>query len=180
MPPNPPFASLQSALAAVGPHARLAEKLQLFGQFVGAWETEIAYHSPEGDRRVQGEWHFGWVLEGRAIQDVWIAPKRALRDPDAAAPGEYGTVLRIYDHKIDAWRVTFVGPVNSVVMLFVARLVDREIVMEGSFAAGVRTRWIFSNVTSDRFDWRYVESRDDGQSWQLRQTVVARRVESPL
>ena len=27
-------------------------------------------------RRRNGEWHFGWVLEGRAIQDVWIVPPR--------------------------------------------------------------------------------------------------------
>jgi hypothetical protein len=179
MPPIAPVSSLQSALGAVGPLAGLADKLKLFGQFAGAWETEIVYHSPEGDRRIQGEWHFGWVLEGRAIQDVWIAPKRALRNPGAAGAGEYGTVLRFYDPRSDAWRVTFVGLVNCVVMSFIARLVDSEIVMEGSFAPGVLTRWIFSHITHDRFDWRHVESSDEGQSWKLRQTVAAHRTEPP-
>jgi len=27
----------------------------------------------------RGEWHFGWVLEGRAIQDVILAPPREER-----------------------------------------------------------------------------------------------------
>jgi hypothetical protein len=177
MPLNTSPSSLQRALGAVGPHAELEDKLMLFGQFAGAWETEIVYHSPEGDRRIQGEWHFGWVLEGRAIQDVWIAPKRTLRNSDTGGAGEYGTVLRFYDPRIDAWRVTFIGPVSGVVMPFIARPVDSEIVMEGSFAPGVLTRWIFSGITRDRFDWRHVESRDEGHSWRLRQTVVARRAE---
>lgn len=179
MSPSDHESSLQGALGAIGPHAGLADKLELFGQFAGGWETEIVYHSAEGERRVQGEWHFYWVLEGRAIQDVWIAPKRALRNPGSAVAGEYGTVLRFYDPGIDAWRVAFVGPVHRVVMSFIARLVNDEIVMEGSFAPGVLTRWIFFHITHDRFDWRHVESRDEGQSWKLRQTVVAHRTTPP-
>ena len=42
------------------------------------------------------EVHFGWALQGRAIQDVWIVPAR-----EGRAEGEgdrmYGTTLRIYD-----------------------------------------------------------------------------------
>ncbi len=53
-----------------------------------------------------GEWHFGWALEGRAVQDVWIVPPRGeLRRGDAAANvNSYGTTLRVYDPDIDAWR----------------------------------------------------------------------------
>jgi hypothetical protein len=68
------------ALEASHPRASLAEKLQLFGQFVGSWDVVGTSYRPDGSQEtVQGEWHFGWVLEGRAIQDVWIAPKRSLR-----------------------------------------------------------------------------------------------------
>ena len=31
------------------------------------------------DQRITGEIHFSWVLEGRAIQDVWIMPRRSDR-----------------------------------------------------------------------------------------------------
>jgi hypothetical protein len=24
-----------------------------------------------------GEWHFGWALDGRALADVWLSPSRA-------------------------------------------------------------------------------------------------------
>jgi hypothetical protein len=30
-------------------------------------------------RGIKGEAHFGWALEGRAVQDVWMMPRRANR-----------------------------------------------------------------------------------------------------
>lgn len=162
-------------LASTGPDEKLADKLKLFGQFVGAWDVAITYHEPGGsERRIEGEWHFGWVLEGRCIQDVWIAPRRSLRDP-AAPPGEYGTTLRFYDPAIEAWRSTWIGPVRTVVLPFIARAVGDEIVLEGSFEPGVTTRWIFSEIASDAFRWRAVESRDGWQTQQLKQEMRARR-----
>lgn len=68
-------------LQASTPFDGMAEKLQLFGQFVGSWDARVVNYKPDGSnsQTVEAEWHFGWVLEGRAIQDVWIAPKRSLR-----------------------------------------------------------------------------------------------------
>ena len=101
----------------------LADRLKLFGQFVGSWDVDIRDHPDDAsERRVQGEWHFAWVLEGRAIQDVWIAPKRTLRGcADDFLPGEYGTTLRFYDPEIDAWRSTWHAPVRGIVRTFIAR-----------------------------------------------------------
>src|SRR5262249_56088330 len=82
------------------PRAALAEKLQLFGQFVGSWDVEVTSYNPDGSQEtVPGEWHFGWVLDGRAIQDVWIAPKRSLRSADEELR-EYGATLPFYYPRI--------------------------------------------------------------------------------
>jgi len=36
--------------------------------------------APDGSVEVgDGEWHFGWALDGRALADVWISPSRAAR-----------------------------------------------------------------------------------------------------
>lgn len=166
-----------TALAAPGPDPQWAAELQLFGQFVGSWDVDIVYHQPDGtERRVDGEWHFGWVLEGRAIQDVWIAPRRTLRHAGGAAPaGDYGATLRFYDPEMKAWRSTWIGPVRRVVMPFIARPVGDEIVLEGSFEPGVATRWIFSEVTPTTFRWRAVESRDGWKTETLRQEMRGRR-----
>jgi len=68
-------------LAASGPDVDYAEKLMLFGQFVGDWEVDFTVYGPDGTREIErAEWHFGWVLQGRAIQDVFIIPRRADRE----------------------------------------------------------------------------------------------------
>src|SRR4051812_9118344 len=91
-------------LRASDPLPELAEKLQMFGQFVGSWDAKVINYKPDGSNQiVEAEWHFGWVLEGRAIQDVWIAPKRRLRVAGETAPGDYGATIRFYDANIGAW-----------------------------------------------------------------------------
>jgi hypothetical protein len=49
--------------------------MMLYGQFVGSWQGTVLVHLPDGaPRESTCEVNFGWALEGRAIQDVWIAP----------------------------------------------------------------------------------------------------------
>ena len=68
------------ALGADGPAADRAGKMDLYGRFVGSWELDVMQIRDDGtQRRRPGEWHFGWALEGRAIQDVWIVPPRGER-----------------------------------------------------------------------------------------------------
>jgi hypothetical protein len=75
------------ALGADGPAADRAGKMDLYGRFVGSWDLDVTQFSAGGTpRRRKGEWHFGWALEGRAVQDVWIVPPRGeLRRGNAAA-----------------------------------------------------------------------------------------------
>ncbi len=165
-----------TALGGDPPDGPAADRLRLFGQFVGSWDVDVHNLPPGGpERRLDGEWHFSWVLEGRAIQDVWIAPKRALRRSHRPAPGEYGATLRFYDPQIDAWRSTWHGPVAGVVKSFIGRPVGNEIVLEGSFAPGVSTRWIFSRITRTSFHWRAVESRDHWRTERKVQEMFAVR-----
>jgi hypothetical protein len=126
-------------LFADGPDPDLADELQLFGQFVGSRELEVIYHDPNGERRLSAEWHFAWALNGRAVQDVWIAPSR--RDRERGEPEvDWGTTTRFYDPQIDAWRSTWIGPVKGLVLPFIARPVGEEIVLEGHFEEGVVTQ----------------------------------------
>lgn len=170
------ISAMIEALRSDGPHPQLAPKLRPFGQFVGSWDVEITNYKLDGSREVvQGEWHFGWVLEGRAVQDVWIAPKRSLRETSKGITGDYGATLRFYDPKIDAWRSTWIGPVKGYVLPFIARLIGDQIVLEGNFESGKSRKWIFSDITSESFKWRAVESDDGWLTQQKVQEMSARR-----
>jgi hypothetical protein len=160
---------------ADGPPPHLADKLQLFGQFVGSWELEVVYHGPTGERTLSAEWHFAWALNGHAVQDVWIAPHRRDRER-GEAPVDWGTTIRFYDPRIDAWRSTWIGPVKGLVLPFIARPIGDEIVLEGSFEDDKLTHWVFSQITPSSFRWRAVESNDAGRNWSLVQEMSARRI----
>ena len=47
----------------------------LYGQFVGDWRTRTTAYLADGTQE-HTEWdvRFSWVLEGRAVQDLWITP----------------------------------------------------------------------------------------------------------
>lgn len=159
-------------LGADRPHPELKEKLMLFGQFIGDWDIiEARYPQPDGaEVKRKGEIHFGWVLDGKAIQDVWMIYKENLR---RAVPA--GTTIRFYDRKIDAWRSTWISPDQGVVQTFIGRKVNDEIVLEGKTKEGYPENWIFSQITPTSFRWRSVETHDNGKTWQLTEEMKVRK-----
>ena len=115
-------------LGAAGPDPEMKEKLMLFGQFVGDWDIlEARYPQPDGTEiRRTGEIHFGWILDGKAVQDVWMTH---YENPRRVVPA--GTTIRFYDPKIDAWHSIWISPKYGVIQTFVARKVGDEIVLKG-------------------------------------------------
>ena len=164
------------ALAADGPDPALASKLMLFGRLVGSWDIEGKAIDPDGNvtRETTGEWHFGWVLEGRVIQDVIISPPRAGREPDAESKA-YDTAIRTYDPKLDLWRVTIVAPIYNVTVNLIAREHGDEIWLEGPGPAGLPVRWTFSEFSDARVRWQGYVSNDDGQTWVRDEEIILRR-----
>lgn len=169
--------ALLAAFAADGPDPALADRLKLFGRFVGSWDLVVVNYASDGtSTTLEGEWHFGWALAGRAVADVWICPRRT---EDGRSPDEHGISVRFYDEAIDGWRSTWIGPRRGIVRPFIARAVDDGIVLEGMFDERTTTRWSFSDITPTHgtptsFRWRNEETVD-GVTWHLNQTFEATR-----
>ncbi|HZY95016.1 MAG TPA: hypothetical protein VFE98_09220, partial [Candidatus Bathyarchaeia archaeon] len=124
-------------------------------------------------------WHFSWVLEGRAIQDVWIVPPLADRTPTTPTEhNRYGSTLRIYDPKIDAWRIYWFNPVRQDRSELIGRKVGDNIVLQGVDDDGSYVRWSFIDIKPDSFVWVGESSMDGGKTWQLGAKFVAHRVRS--
>jgi hypothetical protein len=159
-------------LGASGPDPAMREKLMLFGQFVGDWDIiEARYPQPDGtDVKRRGEIHFGWILDGKAVQDVWMTHQG---NPPRAVPA--GTTVRFYDSKIDAWRCIWIAPKHASIQNFVARKVGEEIVLEGRTSDGYPERWIYSEITPTSFGWHAVESHDDQKTWMLTEEMRVQR-----
>lgn len=164
-------------LDASGPDEEHAEALMLFGQFIGSWDVEATYwdHAGTVTGEGTGEWHFGWVLQGRAIQDVLIGPPLEEQRRTGAPVREYGSSFRMYEPRTGTWRVTWFAPVSGTIVDLVARSVEAEIVLDGVEPDGMLDRWVFSDITSDTFTWTGYESEDEGTTWPLVERMMLSR-----
>ena len=152
-----------------GAAPKYKDQLMLFGQFVGDWEFDGVAYQPDGARSTdKGEIHFAWVLQGRAIQDLWIE-----REVSDNRPKVYGSTMRLYDPGIDAWRITWMEPGYGVVTSLIGRKIGEEIVLEGKDREGKTIRWIFSQIKPNSFRWH--GEKLVGDTWQIYEELSARR-----
>lgn len=165
---------LAQSLISVGPHPDIPETNAIFAPFVGSWDLSVTwYEDGEVVRQQNGEWHFAWVLEGRAIQDVWIVPRRDER-AKISDQYEYGTSIRFYDPYSEAWRSTWIGPMHGIVRSFKAYKSDGMVILETAQGEIDEMRWVFSDISKDTFVWRNSIRR--GERWVLQQDFIATRV----
>ncbi|MGE5645428.1 MAG: hypothetical protein ACM336_06505 [Acidobacteriota bacterium] len=165
------------ALAAPGRSPEIPESDDVYGWLVGSWELEVYDYESDGEvRRSKGEAHFGWVLEGRAVQDVWIMPPRSERTPALAGCGNrYGTTLRVWDPSIQAWRITWINPVSGARDELIGRRSGKDIVQVGHHSDGTPIRWSFTEITQDSFLWVGESLSPDGTTSKLQAEFRATR-----
>lgn len=166
---------LIDALHVAAPAGDHAEKLELFGRFVGSWQLQWTGTDPDGlPLEMTGELHFGWVLGGRAVQDIWIVPSRTETDASHSPVGFHGSTIRFYDPTIDGWRSTWIEPLNARVRRFVGRAVGHDIVLV-SDEDDPQLRWSFTKITPSSFQWTGEVSADGGATWRLEEQMHATR-----
>lgn len=160
---------LAEVLHSSGPSPELGDASGLYAWLIGSWDVRVIDYDESGSKKEsRGEWHFGWVLEGRAVQDVFIVPARSLRSPSLPKEGNrYGTSVRVYDPSLDAWRITWINPVRSIENRLIGKKVGNEIVQEGKDTDGSLMRWCFRDITPNSFRWTGEQSTDQGATWRL-------------
>ena len=171
--PSSPFAE---ALVAQQRSPEIAADEDVYAKLLGVWDVQARDRTDSGTFQVtQGEWFFVRTLEGRAIQDVWIAPTRAKRRPDdSRATNRYGTSVRTFDPRTRTWQVTWLNPVTGAFDVLQTRMDAERIVQEGTQVNGRHLRWIFQEITDTTFHWTGEVQLPDG-SWRLEAEFFGRR-----
>jgi hypothetical protein len=155
-------------LAAAGRSPEISEAADLYGWLTGSWELDVLRYGIDlSAKGIKGEAHFGWVLDGRAVQDVWIM-----------RPEMYGTTLRIWDPSIGAWRVTWINAVNRRRDELIGRRIGDDIVQVGTHDDGTPIRWMFTEIKPDSFRWTGEALEHDGKTWKLEGEFRAQRKRS--
>ena len=159
-----PRLDMVTVLRAMGPHPSLGDEAKIFGRLVGTWDVEYTDFSKDGrETHRSGEFIVGWVMDGRALQDVWIVNPSGTRQDR-----EVYTELRYYDPKSRTWPSTFIDVEHASVARFTGGAVgDNRIVFDTQDFDGTDTRWSINDIRPDTFVWREEESRDGGKTWRL-------------
>ena len=163
--------SFAKALCSDKKNEKIPEAYDYFGGLIGEWVIEWNDRLDNAvPRRVKGEWIFSRVLDGTAVQDLFIVPSRTERLNNLQADAEYGTTLRIYNPNTTAWDI-FYGCTGSAFRLTAVKAGDEVVLTENVEG---KMRYVFSEITADTFRWRkeYLASEEH---WTVAAIVTAVR-----
>lgn len=136
----------------------LPEEYNYFGKLVGSWK--IDYIDNSTSHAIKGEWHFSWVLEGMAIQDIIILPDY-----------ECGTTLRVYNPGTHVWDIAY---------CFTGKIIRPEAKKENGLIVltdieNNRRKWVFAKIEENNFHWQDVTVKEDGE-WHINFDLYAERI----
>jgi len=83
-------------LEAAARSPEIPESADVYGCLCGSWDLDVLCYRGVNvaGQGLKGEVHAARVLEGRALQDVWIMPRSDERDSDSdRTMNMYGTTL---------------------------------------------------------------------------------------
>jgi hypothetical protein len=172
VPATDPSLDLTTALRATSPHPTLGDQAQVPGRLVGTWDVEYTTFAKDGTASQRtGEFIVEWVMDGRAIQDLWIVHPSGTRKER-----EVYTDLHWFDAKSRTWRSAFVDPEHGSVAKFTGGPVGNDrYVLETPDLGSKQTRWSFYDMRRDSFAVRGEASNDDGKTWKLESEYKMKR-----
>ena len=157
-------------------HPAISEADDIYAPLLGSWTVMTRDVLEDGSEVLgEGEWIFGRVLDGRAVQDVWIAPARQVRGNAPRHPRErYGSSMRTFDPASKRWQVTWFNPVSGAFDVLHARVEEGKIVQLGSGSTGTCIEWTFEHIGPTDFHWVGRSRGKDGK-WRLNAEFLGRR-----
>jgi len=158
-----PRAAMIAELASTNPSPSLGAEARTFDRLVGTWDCDFSFRAGDGSmRHKRGELLFGWILDGRAVQDLWIT-----YPVEGEKERKIGTSIRFFDTELKLWRVVFLNPQFNYLVTVQGSAVGDGIVLTGHDKDGAQIRWSFINIKADSFTWHGETSRDGGKTWVL-------------
>ncbi|MBW8813221.1 MAG: hypothetical protein JF588_07315 [Caulobacterales bacterium] len=156
------IAALKATSPAAGPDP---QQVRAIDGMIGTWRVDYGDISKTGvTTHRTGQFIVSWVLDGRAVQDVWIV------DPSGARKTrEVYSDLRWFDPKTGTWPAVFVDPEHASTARFTSEppAPDRIVLHSPDLGPG-DSRWSFVATGPDSLSFRDEASDDGGKTWRVR------------
>jgi hypothetical protein len=168
---DPPL-NLVAALEAPGPNPSLGDQAQVLDRMVGTWDVEYTDFAKDGKAiHRTGEFIVSWVMDGRAVQDLWIVDPSGKRKER-----EVYTTLHYFDAKSRTWHATFVDPEHGSIARFTGGPAGSDrFVIETADLGNQTNRWSFNDIRADSIVYRDEASNDGGKTWKLQSEYQMKR-----
>jgi hypothetical protein len=160
--PDPRFAMI-TELRAAGPSASLGDHADLLGRLIGTWDVQYMDISKSGKAIYRtGQLLVGWVMDGRAIEDLWI-----VNPSDSSKDREVYADVRYFDPKSGTWPAVFIDPQIASIATFTGGAAgdDRVVLDSQDLVPGQIRRWSFNDIRRDSLVFRDDASSDGGKTW---------------
>jgi hypothetical protein len=110
-----------------------------------------------------GQFIVAWILDGRAIEDVWIV------DPsEGRTEREVYADIRYFDPKSHSWPTVFIDPEHASSARFTGgATADGRMVLQSADLGKPENRWSFIDIGPETCGFRDEYSLDGGVSWTL-------------
>ena len=152
----------------------ISDKIAQWGKLVGNWDIVVDMLDEEGNvaQSFDAEWNWFYIMNGLAIQDVFILPRRA----ENIDPSNYfiGTGIRVYDDKNKKWQTTWIDTSTKKIEMREAASSDKEIIIIQDSEDGSKLKYTYYDMNDNTFRWKQ-ESMNNSGGWKVTQTVVAKR-----
>ena len=147
----------------------IPEEDDWYAPLIGDWTFD--YYEP-GGRHLKGEWFFRRVLEGIAIEDIFICPSRDTKETYPQPDGEYGVAVRMYDSRKQCYDMTYICTKGTT------RLEIHKV--QGKIVCTVlddpANKWVFSEITETTFHWQNITITGNGEQ-RVNCEVIAKRMQ---
>lgn len=127
-----------------------------FASMLGDWRFD--YFEPSG-RQLKGECFFRRILEGSAIEDIFICPSRDTKVLHPQPDGKYGVAVRMYNHAKRCYDMAYVC--TKYTRHLTVRIEQGQIVC--TVLDNPCEKWRFLETGKNTFHWQNITVLDSGE-----------------
>lgn len=149
---------------------KIPEEYDWFAPLIGDWNFDYYDGNEQTNRKIKGEWIFRKILNGTAIEDLFICPSRETMYTNPQPDGEYGVAIRVFNNTTKCYDMVYTCEKYMRNLHFNKE--GEKLV--GTVLDNVNEKWVFSEITKDTFHWQNVTVLESGE-WQINSNVYGKR-----